>query len=60
MRNIIYIMSFLFILSCERDNTSDNIVYDNSLEKVSAVDISYYPQISNLNHVFYNSQGILQ
>ena len=57
MRNIIYFMSFLFILSCERDNTSDNIVYDNSLEKVSAVDISYYPQISNLNHVFYNAQG---
>ena len=57
MRNIIYIMSFLFILSCERDNTSDNIVYDNSFEKVSAVDISYYPQISNLNHVFYNAQG---
>ena len=33
MRNIIYIISFLFILSCESDNTSNNIVYDNSLEK---------------------------
>lgn len=57
MKNIIYIMSFLFIFSCESDNTSNNIIYDNSLEKVSAVDISYYPQISNLNHIFYNSQG---
>lgn len=57
MKNIIYIMSFLFILSCESDNTSTNIIYDNSLEKVSAVDISYYPQIANLNHIFYNSQG---
>ena len=46
MKNIIYIMSFLFILSCESDNTSNNIIYDNSLEKVSAVDISYYPQIA--------------
>ena len=57
MKNIIYIMSFLFIFSCESDNTSNNIIYDNSLEKVSAVDISYYPQIANLNHIFYNSQG---
>ena len=52
MRNIIYIISFLFILSCEKDNTSNNGFYENSLEKVSAVDISYYPQISNLNHYF--------
>ena len=57
MRNIIYIISFFFIFSCESDNTSNNIVYDNSLEKVSAVDISYYPQIANLNHIFYNSLG---
>ena len=57
MRNIIYIISFFFIFSCESDNTSNDIVYDNSLEKVSAVDISYYPQIANLNHIFYNSLG---
>jgi len=57
MRNIIYIISFFFIFSCEKESTSNNAVYDNSLEKVSAVDISYYPQISNLNHIFYNSQG---
>jgi len=49
MRNIIYIISFFFIFSCEKESTSNNAVYDNSLEKVSAVDISYYPQISNLN-----------
>ena len=56
MRYIIYIISSFFILSCEKESTSNNAVYDNSLEKVSAVDISYYPQISNLNHIFYNSQ----
>ena len=49
MRNIIYITSFFFIFSCESDNTSNSVVFDNSSEKVSAVDISYYPQISNLN-----------
>ena len=57
MKNIVYIISFLFIFSCEGDNNSDNIVDDNSSEKVSAVDISYYPQISNLNHIFYDAQG---
>ena len=57
MRSIIYIISFIFIISCEQESNLNNIIDDNSLEKVSAVDISYYPQISNLNHLFYNSQG---
>ena len=33
MRNIIYIISFFFLLSCERDNTSNNIIleFDNGI-----------------------------
>jgi len=57
MKNIVYIISFLFIFSCEGDNTSNNIVDDVSSEKVSAVDISSYPQIANLDHIFYDAQG---
>ena len=57
MRSIIYIISFIFIISCEQESAVNNINDDNSSEKVSAVDISYYPQIFNLNHQFYNSQG---
>jgi arabinogalactan endo-1,4-beta-galactosidase len=49
--------SFLILISCNKKNLIVPKLNNEGSEFISAVDISSYPEISNLNPIFYDLGG---
>ena len=58
MNKLIQIIFYILILtSCSKDEADISIPENNNLEFISAVDISRYPEISDLNPIFFDLDG---
>lgn len=56
-RTIQVLISLLVLISCNKDDINAPILENANSEFISAVDISRYPEISNLNPTFYDLDG---
>ncbi|MFY0631557.1 MAG: glycosyl hydrolase 53 family protein [Flavobacteriaceae bacterium] len=57
MNRIIRILFFLVLISCNKEDVNTSDPQSEDSEFISAVDISRYPEISNLNPTFYDLDG---
>ena len=57
MRKIKFIFLFIIIFACQSNSENSDHWGGISQDLISAVDISYFPVISESNPLFYNSQG---
>ncbi|NLR93717.1 glycoside hydrolase family 53 protein [Flammeovirga agarivorans] len=53
---LIYLLLFSLLVSC-KDSTENEVEEEETTNKISAVDISNYPEIELTNPVFYNEEG---
>ena len=56
-RKIQILTSFLILISCNKKDINVPNLHNEGSEFISAVDISSYPEISNLNPIFYDLDG---
>ena len=56
-RKIQILTSFLILISCNKKDINVPNLHNEGSEFISAVDISSYPEISNINPIFYDLDG---
>ncbi|GAA4273039.1 glycosyl hydrolase 53 family protein [Aquimarina gracilis] len=56
-RTIHIFITFLTLVSCNKDDTNTPVSEEGNNDFISAVDISSYPEISNANPIFYDLDG---